>query len=152
VHSGAGRVTVEKASGNAEIVTAGDVSLGAVACDAEVKNLNGKTWIGRVGGNVTVKSANGDVTIEDAGRHVRVKTANGNIRLGRVARGSTAIETASGGLEVGIKNGTAAWIDANTRFGRVHNSLSPADQPEQSAETVQVHARTAFGDVLITRS
>jgi DUF4097 and DUF4098 domain-containing protein YvlB len=152
VHSGTGRFALEEASGNAEIVTAGEMTIGAVSGDAEVKNINGKTWIGRVGGDVKVKSANGDVTIDDAGGDVTVKTANGSIRLGQVARGSATIETAAGGLEIGIREGTAAWIDANTRFGRIHNSLSPADDPDQSAETVQVRARTAFGDVLITRS
>ena len=152
VRAGVGRVAVEEAAGDAEIVTAGDMTIGTVAGDADVKNLNGKTWISRVEGNVRVKSANGDVTIEDAGRDVTVKTANGNIRLGQVARGSATIETAAGGLQIGIREGTAAWIDASTRFGRIHNSLSPADDPEQSAETVQVRARTAFGDVLITRS
>jgi DUF4097 and DUF4098 domain-containing protein YvlB len=152
IHSGAGRFAVEEASGNAEIVAAGDMTIGTVAGDADVKNLNGKTWISRVGGNVRVKSANGDVTIEEAGRNVTVKTATGDIRLGQVARGSAIIETAAGELDIGIREGTAAWIDANTRFGRIHNSLSPADDPDQSSETVQVRARTAFGDVLITRS
>ena len=98
-----------------------------------------------------VKSANGDVTIDDAGGDVTVKTANGDIRLGRIARGSVTIETAYGGLEIGIREGTAAWIDANTGFGRIDTGLAPAE-PDQSAETVQVRARTAFGDVLITRS
>jgi DUF4097 and DUF4098 domain-containing protein YvlB len=152
VHSGAGRFALEATSGNAEIVTAGDMTIGTVAGDADVKNLNGRTWISRVGGNARVKSANGDVTIEDAGGDTTVKTANGDIRLGQVARGSAILETGSGGLEIGIREGTAAWIDANTRFGRIHNSLSPADDPDQSVETVQVRARTAFGDVLITRS
>ena len=81
-----------------------------------------------------------------------MKTANGNIRLGQVARGSVTIETASGGLEIGVKEGTAAWIDASTKFGRVRNDLTSADDPEASAETVQVHARTEFGDVVIARS
>jgi DUF4097 and DUF4098 domain-containing protein YvlB len=152
VHSGTGRFDLEEAFGNAEVVTAGEMTIGAVGGDAEVKNVNGKTWIGRVGGDVKVKSANGDVTIDDAGGDVTVKTANGTIRLGQIARGSATIETAAGGLEIGIREGTAAWIDANTRFGRIHNRLSPADDPDQSAETVQVRARTAFGDVLITRS
>jgi DUF4097 and DUF4098 domain-containing protein YvlB len=152
VHSGAGHVAVEQASGRAEIVAAGDMTIGVVTGDADVKNLNGKTWIGRVGGTVRVRSANGDVAIEEAGSDVTVKTANGNIRLGQVARGSVAIETASGGLEIGITEGTAAWIDAATKFGRVHNNLTPADHPEPSAETVQVRARTSFGDVLIARS
>jgi hypothetical protein len=152
VHSGTGRFAVEEASGNAEIVTAGDMTIGAVSGNAEVKNINGKTWIGWVGGHVKVKSANGDVTIDDAGGDVMVKTANGHIRLGQIARGSTTVETAAGGLEIGIREGTAAWIDANTRFGRVQSNLSPADDPDPSVETVQVRARTAFGDVLITRS
>ena len=147
-----GHVAVEEASDRAEIVAAGDMTIGVVAGDAEVKNLNGKTWIGQVGGNATVKSANGDVTIEDAGRDVTVKTANGNIRLGQVTRGSVTIETASGGLEIGVREGTAAWIDATTKFGRVHNNLTPTGDPEPSAETVQVSARTSFGDVVIARS
>jgi Toastrack DUF4097 len=152
VHSGFGRFAVEETSGDAEIVTAGDMTIGTVAGDAEIKNHNGKTWISRVGGNVRVKSANGDVTIEDAGGSVTVKTANGDIRLGQIARGSAAIETGLGGLEIGIREGTAAWIDASTGFGRIENGLSPADDPDQSAETVRIHARTGFGDVLITRS
>jgi hypothetical protein len=152
VRTSAGHVAVEEASGRAEIVAAGDMTIGVVAGDANVKNLNGKTSIGRVGGNARVKSANGDVTIEDAGRDVTVKTANGNIRLGQVTSGSVTIETASGGLEIGVREGTAAWIDATTRFGRVHNDLTSADNPEPSDETVQVRARTSFGDVLIARS
>jgi hypothetical protein len=152
VRSGVGRVAVEEASGNAEIVSAGDMTIGAIGGDAEVKNLNGRTWISRVGGDVRVKSANGAVTIEEAHRNVTVKTANGDIRLGQVARGSATMETAAGRVEIGIREGTAAWIDANTRFGQIHNGLSPADDPDRSGDTVEVRARTAFGDVLITRS
>jgi hypothetical protein len=152
VRTSAGRVTVEEIVGNTEVVAAGEVTIGVVTGDAVIKNLNGRTWIGRIGGDAKVKSANGDVTIEDAGRDVTVKTANGNIRLGQLTRGSVTVETASGGLEIGVRKGTAAWIDATTKFGRVHNNLTPADDPEPSAETVQVHARTSFGDVLITRS
>ena len=152
VHSGFGRFDVEETSGNARIVTAGDISIGAVAGDAEVKNLNGQTWVGRVGGNLRVRSANGDIAIDDANRDVTVKTANGDIRIGQIARGSASLETAAGTIELGVKEGTAAWVDASTKFGRVHSTLAPTEEPEQSTETVQVHARTAFGDVLITRS
>jgi DUF4097 and DUF4098 domain-containing protein YvlB len=152
VRTGTGHVMVEEAFGQAEIVAAGDLTIGAVTGDAEVKNINGKTWIGRVGGNVRVKSANGDVTIDDAGHDVTVKTANGNIRLGRVARGSVTIETAAGELAIGIKEGTAAWVDATTKFGRIDNHLTAVGNAEPTAETVQVRARTAFGDVAITRS
>ena len=152
VHSGAGRVSLETSSGNAEIVTAGDVTVGTVGGNADVKNHTGKTWISRVAGDVRVKSANGEITIVAAGGDVNAKTSNGDIRVGQITRGSATIETACGGLEIGIAEGTSAWIDANTSFGQIRNDLSPADNPGQSAETAQVHARTSFGDVLITRS
>lgn len=152
VHSGCGRFSLEAASGNAEVVTAGEMTIGTVGGDAEVKNQNGRTWISRVEGDVRVKAANGDVTIGVASRDVTVRTARGDVRVGRVTRGSVTVETGFGALEVGIEEGTAAWVDANTKFGHIDNSLSAADDPGQSAETVQVRARTAFGDVLIARS
>ena len=152
LHSGMGRFALENASANAQIVTAGEITIGTIAGDVDIKNRNGTTWIERVEGNVMVKSANGGVTIEDAGGDVNVKTANGDISLGQITRGSATVETAMGRIEIGIEDGTAAWIDANTRFGQINNGLSPAVHPDQSVETVQVHARTAFGDVLITRS
>jgi hypothetical protein len=152
VRIGAGHVTVEEALGRVDIVAAGEMTIGLVAGDADIKSLNGRTRIGRIAGDVKVKSANGDITIDDAGGDVTVKTANGNVRLGQVARGSVSIETAAGGLEIGVREGTAAWIDATTKSGRINNQLTPTDDPEPSAETVQVRARTSFGDVLITRS
>lgn len=151
VHSGVGRVTVEKSSGDAEIVTTGDMAIGTVTGNADLKNHSGATWLGRVDGDVRVRSSNGDVTIESAGHDVTVKAANGEIRLGRVTRGSTTIETACGGLEIGIEEGSAAWVDASTRFGQIHNTLSPVDDPEHATDTIRIHARTSFGDVLITR-
>jgi hypothetical protein len=69
-----------------------------------------------------------------------VTTANRNIQLGQVTRGSVSMETASGGLKIGVSEGTAAWIDAATKFGWVHNNLTSADDPEQSAEKVQHRA------------
>ena len=150
--SAPGHVAVEEASDRAEIVAAGDMNIGVVAGDADIKNLNGTTWIGRVGGMVTVKSANGDVTIEDAGRDVTVTTANGNIRLGQVARGSVTIETAAGGLEIGVREKYCRLYRRHDEVRRVNNELTPTADPERSAETVQVHARTSFGDVLIARS
>jgi DUF4097 and DUF4098 domain-containing protein YvlB len=152
VRVSAGHVSVEEISGNAAVVAAGDMIIGMVAGDAAIKNLNGKTWIGRIGGDVTVKSSNGDVTIEEAGGDVTVKTANGNVQLGQVTRGAVTVETGSGGLEIGVGEGSSAWIDAVTKFGRIRNGLTPTEHPEPSAETVQVHARTAFGDVSIARS
>ena len=61
------------------------------------------------------------------------------------------LETKMGDLEVGIPEGTAAWLDVRATAGRVRNSLDAADAPEPSAETAEVRARTVVGDVLIRR-
>ena len=66
-------------------------------------------------------------------------------------RGSVVLETQIGDLEVGIREGTAAWLDVSARAGKVHNALDAADAPEASAETVEVRARTSVGDVVIRR-
>jgi hypothetical protein len=69
-----------------------------------------------------------------------------------VARGSVVVETGMGGLDIGIAEGTAAWLEAKTGFGHVRNLMDNAAGPDDAAETVQVHARTSFGDITVHRS
>jgi hypothetical protein len=89
--------------------------------------------------------------VDQARAGVVAKSAHGNIRLGEVVSGSVVLETRVGDVEVGIREGTAAWLDVNTSVGNVHNALDAAEAPEPSAPTVEVRARTSFGDVLIRR-
>jgi hypothetical protein len=57
-----------------------------------------------------------------------------------------------GDIEVGIHEGTAAWLDVKTRFGRVHNTMDAADAPDPASDNVEVRAHTAFGEITIHRS
>jgi hypothetical protein len=150
--TGAGSVTVEKLTGRAEVSGAGTMRMGEVSGSAEIKNLNGKTWLGEVQGSLRVKAANGDITVGRAHSDVNITTSNGSIQIDEVVSGSVVLETGMGGVEAGIRNGTAAWVDATTRFGRVHNTLATADGPEGSSATVEIRARTSFGDITIHRS
>lgn len=150
--SGAGRVVVNRIDGAAEVTTASEMQIGGIGGDAELKNLNGKTWLGEVIGRLQVNSANGDITVDRAHCEVAAKTANGSIQIGEVMAGTVSLETGSGGLDIGIPEGVTAWVDASTRFGRVHNSLGAADGPTNSQAKVEVRARTSFGDVGIHRS
>lgn len=153
VNTAAGHITASIVTGDADIHTAsGTVRIGDVGGTAVVKNSNGDTVIDAVTGDVRIRAANGDICVERAGAAVEAKTSNGNIRLGEVARGSVDIGTAMGDLEIGIAEGTAAWLEAKTAFGQVHNLLDDATQPEASDETVEVHARTSFGGITIRRS
>jgi DUF4097 and DUF4098 domain-containing protein YvlB len=149
----AGHVTVGGVAGDADIHTgSGRIRVGEVAGGAVVKNSNGHTEIDSVGGDVRVRSANGDITVDRAGGGVEAKTANGDIRLGEIVRGSVALGTAMGNVEIGIAEGTAAWLEVNTAFGRVRNLLNEAAEPGETDETVEVRARTSCGDITVRRS
>ncbi|GAA2526656.1 DUF4097 family beta strand repeat-containing protein [Pilimelia columellifera] len=149
----AGHVAVDSVTGSAEISTgSGKVQLGEVEGAAVVKNSNGDTTIGAATGDVRVRAANGDICVERAGASVDAKTSNGDIRLGQVARGSVVLATAMGDLEIGVAEGTAAWLAVNTRFGHLRNLLEGAARPDGAAETVEVRGRTSFGDITIRRS
>ncbi|MGX6508185.1 DUF4097 family beta strand repeat-containing protein [Rhodococcus sp. SJ-2] len=149
----AGHITADRVAGNAEIRTGtGEIRVGEIDGSAIVKNNNGDTVIGEVTGDVRVRSANGDISIDRATAHVEAKTSNGSIRLGEIVHGSVELGTAMGDLEIGIAEGTAAWLDVNTGFGQVHNLLDDATAPEPSDATVEVHAHTSFGSITARRS
>jgi DUF4097 and DUF4098 domain-containing protein YvlB len=149
----AGHITAGAIEGNAEISTGtGKVQLGEVNGAVVVKNSNGNTEIDAVTGDVRVRAANGDIVVDHAGASVDAKSSNGNIRLGEVARGSVVLATANGDLDVGIAEGTAAWLEVNTSFGQVRNLLDAAGRPAETDETVEVRGRTAFGDITIRRA
>ena len=150
--SGAGDITVDRATGAAELTAgSGEVRVRELADGAVIKNSNGDTWVGVAAGDVRLNSANGSIAVDLANAGVVAKTANGDVRLSEVVRGSVALETQLGDLEVGIRDGTAAWLDVSARAGKVHNALDAADAPGTSTETVEVRARTSVGNVVIRR-
>lgn len=117
--------------------------VGGVAGTAVVKNSNGITTIGTAADSIRVRSANGDITVDRAESGVEAKTANGSVRVLDAARGTLTLETSLGDIEVGIREGSAAWLDVNTRFGRVVNDMTAATEPGAATDKVEVHA----GDV-----
>jgi DUF4097 and DUF4098 domain-containing protein YvlB len=153
LHTGAGHVTADGITGNAEISTGtGKIRIGEVEGAAEVKNSNGDTMIEAATGDLRVRNANGAIDVGRAGAGVDVKTSNGPVRLGEVVRGSVVVGTAYGDLDIGIAEGTAAWLELDTGFGHVRNQLENAARPDGADETVEVRGRTSYGDITIHRS
>jgi DUF4097 and DUF4098 domain-containing protein YvlB len=151
--SGAGDIGVSRAAGHAEIATGtGDVRVGELAATGVIKNSNGATWVGVAGGDLRVNAANGAISVDVAQATVVAKSSNGDVRVGEVVSGEAVLETTAGDVEIGIREGTAAWLDVNARAGRVHNGLEAADAPGASDEQVEVRARTAIGDIAIRRA
>lgn len=165
-----GDIRLARSTGDVELVGSGRIEVGTVTGAATVKNGNGATKVGEVTGELKANAANGDISVGVAHGSVGAKCANGRIevgvahagvdavssnggiRVGDVARGRIDLRTAVGDLEVGIRKGTAAWLDLNPRYGTVRNSLDSAAGPEDSDETVEVHARTSVGDIVIRRA
>jgi DUF4097 and DUF4098 domain-containing protein YvlB len=152
VKGGASNISVERASGPTEIsVATGDVRLRELGSAAVIKKSNEDTWIGRADGDLRVTTANGAISVDVANASVSAKTAKGSLRVGDAARGSVELQTHLGDIEVGVREGSAAWLDLRSSAGAVHNALDAADAPGASAETLEVRARTHLGDIVIAR-
>ncbi|MEU7582997.1 DUF4097 family beta strand repeat-containing protein [Streptomyces sp. NPDC041068] len=151
--TGYGEVTVGRANGGAEVRTGtGEVRLGEVTGSVGVKNSNGATHLGDIEGDITVKAANGAVSVDRAAADVGIKTATGTISIGELVRGTAVVETAAGSIDIGIREGTATWLDVHTRFGSVKQALESSDVPGEPTDTLKVRARTGMGDIVIHRS
>ena len=148
-----GAVEVESISGEANCTTSsGTVRIPSIAGRAYVKNSNGDTWLGDVHGDLRVKAANGDISVDRARSDVDAATANGSVRVGSLENGRVQLKTALGQVELGILAGTAARLDLHTSFGTVHNELDATAGPESTEKTVDVHAETSYGDIVVRRA
>ncbi|MFH9425647.1 DUF4097 family beta strand repeat-containing protein [Streptomyces sp. NPDC017529] len=165
-----GDIRLARSTGDVEAIGSGRIEIGTVNGSATVKNSNGAIEIGEVTGSLRTTAANGDISVGTAHGDVGAKCANGRtdigvahagvdasssnggIRVGDVTRGRIDLRTAVGNLEVGIHEGTAAWLDTHTKYGAVRNALGSAAGPADSDETVEVTARTSTGDIVIRRA
>ena len=153
VSTGIGEIIADRVAGDADFKTgSGQVRVGSIDGATVVKSGNGDARIGKVGGDLRVKTANGEIVIGQARASVIAKSANGRIRIGDVVSGAVVMETAAGEIEVGIHDGTAAFLDVKTHYGNVRSSLQASNVPGPSGSTVEVRARTSYGDILITRA
>ncbi|MEV4431366.1 DUF4097 family beta strand repeat-containing protein [Streptomyces sp. R-07] len=148
-----GSVIVDRVEGAAEITSSsGNVRVGTIDGPAVLKNSHGATIVGTVTGELRVNGANGGIDIARAEASVTGTTTNGHLRVAEVARGEIQLETSNGSVEVGIRQGTAAWLDVNSHRGQVRNALNASEAPEQTEDTVKVRVRTNWGNIHILRA
>lgn len=153
VSAGAGAVTADRVNGTADVTTgSGRIRLRDVQGNAVIRNSNGDTWIGEVRGDLRIKAANGDIDVDHARARVEATTANGAVRVGGLTRGTASLKTSYGAVEIGIQDGTAARLDVHTQFGKLRNEMDATSEPGPADQAVEVHARTAMGDITIRRT
>jgi ethanolamine utilization microcompartment shell protein EutS len=147
-----GDVRVERARSLRAETSAGDVHVGTVDRRAEAATAYGSIRVADAGGDLRADTSCGDVAVERARGSVDARTRYGAVRVGCLERGAATLETAYGSVEAAVRRGTVAWLDVHAPCGRVRNLLTASGEPDGSEQTVEIRARTAYGDVLVRRA
>jgi len=91
-----------------------------------------------------------EVTSENA--ETPYKTANGNLPVGEVVQGENILQSSVGKIDVGVREGSAAWLDVSSKHGGVRNNLTDGEPQAASAAVVSIRVKTSFGTVTIGRA
>ncbi|GAA4073948.1 DUF4097 family beta strand repeat-containing protein [Nonomuraea soli] len=150
--AGYGDIAVGRISGKADLDAGyGTIHAGSIAGPAVIKNTSGETAVDLVEDDLRVNTASGGITIGRALSNVTVKTANGHVRVDEVVSGVVQLETANGSIDVGVRQGSATWLDIDSTYGAVRMEMDPRTLT-QAEDAVEVRARTGYGDIHIHRS
>jgi Toastrack DUF4097 len=170
LHMASGRVQMDGINALQANIASGEVAIGHIAGPANIEGKAvamrigeikgavrlmtsaGQIWIGHASADLDLSSGSGGFDIDSADGSIAAMTASGAIRIGRMTRGQAKLMNGSGNIEVGISEGTAAYIDVNSERGSVRNSVPSQGNPEPSDTKVSVHARTRHGDIIIQRA
>jgi DUF4097 and DUF4098 domain-containing protein YvlB len=155
VQIASGDVELDRLAGDAEVSSAsGDVELRAVEGDASVSTASGDVRIDSVGGSAKIRTASGDVLVADARGSVDVQSASGDQRVEAVREGKVSLKSASGDLAVGIRQGSALWVDARSMSGDMSSEIALDAEPGDGEEgpLVELKAISMSGDVAVLRA
>jgi hypothetical protein len=165
-----GDVTLASATRLDLSVGHGEVRVGRVAGDAEIRVKSGSVRLGRIDGTVRVSGAHASVTIDSLGSaadittasggvelgraegDVRVRTAYGSVRVEELVRGVARIDGSYGTVDIGIRRGVSVWLDAVSQHGTVRTDLAASIGPADDDEQLELHVRTGYGDITLHRS
>ena len=147
-----------------------DISVEHATADLEITTSSGDVRIGVVEGSASITDNDSDITLAEArGPAAVARLARRHGDRAAVPRTSwratpTAasgspsssrarcdIATTYGEVEIGIAEGTAAWLDVRSDTGTVRNRLDEQPGPDAFDHTAEIRARTRDGDVLIHR-
>ena len=155
LHMASGQAQLDRINALQANISAGEVTVGAIAGRASIESRAGQIRIGHASADLELSNGSGGFDIGRADGSVTATTAGGAIRISRLVRGQAELMSGSGDIEIGISEGTAAQVDANSERGSVRNSV-PAQEDSGTLgnldNKVAVHARTRYGDIIIQRA
>ncbi|MDR0945669.1 MAG: hypothetical protein LBM66_05855, partial [Bifidobacteriaceae bacterium] len=103
-------------------------------------------------GGVTARVTTGDLRVASTSGNVELRVGTGTVRVGSAGAGVLHVTCGYGPIEVGVPAGTATFVDAGSRHGRVLNQLTAAEAPAGDAPHAEIHASTRFGDITLYRA
>jgi hypothetical protein len=130
----------------------GDVAAGDVSADVAVKTVSGDVKLRRIGGHVSVNTVSGDVEVAEAARGVSAKTVSGDQAIDSVTEGQANLQSVSGDIKVGIRQGSGVWFDLKSASGKTVCELEPAEGPAGDGPTVELRAKAVSGDIRVVRA
>jgi DUF4097 and DUF4098 domain-containing protein YvlB len=136
-------VSVGEIRGSAQVETgAGEIQLGVVFGDCNVRSLGGPLDLGDIMGPLTARTGGGDVLIRSARLGGTVWTAGGIIRL-LYTGGPTKLQ--SGGGDIMVRQ-AAGPVSAETQSGDISITVDPNQRTEK------IEGRTLHGSITINVS
>ncbi|MDR3663503.1 MAG: DUF4097 family beta strand repeat-containing protein [Mycobacterium sp.] len=152
-NAASGSAAFDSVQGNIKAATAsGDIAARRLLGNATVSTASGDVSIEGMDGSLKFQAASGSATVGALRGTVKSRTASGSLTVTGAESGAVSVATASGHVEVGVAQGTAANLDLDSRSGHVHSDLTPATGPERDDRRLTVHARTASGDIAVRRA
>lgn len=150
VETGSGDVRLDKAAELRVKSGSGDVHVEHASATVAVSTGSGDVQVGTNSGPAVVKTGSGDLKVVQADHDVTMSTGSGDFMISTATRGRFTAKGATGDVRIGIPAGVPVWTDISTITGRIHSTLQGAGQAEEGADHVEVRAKTASGDVILT--
>lgn len=148
----------------------GEYRIGHVATDADITFKAGRMRVGQVGGRLRLTGADGPITVDQLDGPAELVTSSGGIEVGTTSadatiraaygsvcvreavRGTLRVDGSYGNVEVGVRRGTAVWLDATSQHGDVRTDLSTDAGPATGDDTLELHLRTGYGSIHVNHS
>lgn len=174
-----GEVELDVAYGDATVETAsrlelrgghGQARIGRVFGDADVRIKSGSVRVDHVGGALRVSGADGAVIVGSVSGATEVATSSGAVELGTIQgglslksaygavrvreliSGAARIESSYGNVAVGVRRGTAVWLDATSQHGTVRTDLATDRGPAEGEDRLELLIRTGYANISVHRA
>ncbi|MGW4525413.1 DUF4097 family beta strand repeat-containing protein [Amycolatopsis sp. NPDC004378] len=148
LNSASGTVRLEHVAALRGQVASGEITVERVTGPAAIDAGTAAVRIGHAHADVGFTGSSGRLEIDRADGGVVAKAADCPIRIGRLTRGHADLANASGGIEVGVAEGTTVRVDADSTKGSVRTSLPVHDGTAE----LKILARTRRDDIVVRRA